>query len=105
MIKLPNSEDRYFNAEAFERMRKLRLLIFTYGQRFYDFNGKNHLIGDLKFLSTKLRVLKWHNYPLKCLPSNFDPKNLIDLDMEFSRIEHLWEGFKVRESHLETNSS
>ncbi|KAB2598632.1 TMV resistance protein N-like [Pyrus ussuriensis x Pyrus communis] len=58
---------------------------------------KQHMSGDLKFLSHELRCLLWHGCPLKSLPSNFHPKNLIDLEMPYSQIEQLWEGNK----HLE----
>ena len=64
-------------------------------QLYQQDNCKQHMNGDLKFLSHKLRVLAWHGCPLKSLPSNFDPKNLLDLDMRFSHIEQLWEGTKV----------
>ncbi|KAL6128934.1 hypothetical protein ACLB2K_072287 [Fragaria x ananassa] len=94
MIRLPDKENRTFKATAFEGMRKLRILMFVYGKWYYGANGKHDLIGDFNFLSSKLKVLMWHKYPLQSLPSSFDPKNLVHLDMQFGHIEHLWEGSK-----------
>ncbi|XP_068328923.1 disease resistance protein RPV1-like isoform X1 [Pyrus communis] len=50
----------------------------------------HHLIGTLKLLN--LRYLSWFGFPLKSLPSNFQFKNLVELDMQFSLIDRLWEG-------------
>lgn len=93
MDDLPKSEDIYLNAEAFVRMTKLRLLIFDCRNRSYP---KYHVNGDLHRLSHELRVLIWRRCPLKSLPSNFYPKNLIHLEMRHSHLEQLWEGIKVQ---------
>lgn len=95
-MELQSKEERHFNAEALEHMRNLRLLFFNYGPFYWGNKGENHVKGDLRFLSHKLSVLVWHRYPLKCLPSTFDPKIFFQLDMPGSRIEHLWERDKVR---------
>ncbi|TXG65981.1 hypothetical protein EZV62_007256 [Acer yangbiense] len=42
-------------------------------------------------LSNKLRSLIWHGYPLQALPSNFNPNNLLELDLRGSNLERLWE--------------
>ncbi|XP_061998346.1 disease resistance protein RUN1-like isoform X1 [Rosa rugosa] len=90
-LNLSNSTEAYFNAEAFVTMKKLRLLqIYDNG----SINCKQHVIGDLEFISHELRCLIWHRYPLKSLPSEFHPQNLFDLDMHFSSLEQLWEGTK-----------
>lgn len=56
---------------------------------------KLHLPQGLQYLSDELRYLHWHGYPLKMLPSNFTPENLIELNLLYSRIERLWKGKKV----------
>ncbi|KAL6318244.1 hypothetical protein AAG906_035753 [Vitis piasezkii] len=56
---------------------------------------KLHLYGDFKFLSNNLRSLYWDGYPLKSLPSNFHPENLVELNMCFSQLKQLWEGKKA----------
>ncbi|CAK9313996.1 unnamed protein product [Citrullus colocynthis] len=50
-----------------------------------DEEGESHL--NAKFLN-------WHGYPLKCLPSNFNPTNLLELELPSSTIHHLWTGSK-----------
>ncbi|PRQ59651.1 putative winged helix-turn-helix DNA-binding domain, leucine-rich repeat domain, L [Rosa chinensis] len=108
MLDLSKSKDVDIDAEAFVRMTNLRLLLIGYNH-YIDFNAKDfplellhqprdeckqHVSGVVKFLSRDLRYLMWHGCPLKSLPSNFGPKNLVDLDMRFSHIEQLWEGIK-----------
>ncbi|XP_050141037.1 disease resistance protein RPP4-like, partial [Malus sylvestris] len=41
-------------------------------------------------LPNSLRYLHWDRYPLKSLPSNFSPENLVELHMPYSRVKHLW---------------
>ncbi|KAM1574659.1 hypothetical protein ACFX1Z_043963 [Malus domestica] len=86
ILDLSNSDEVCLNAEAFDSMTQLRLLRISHSY------GKQHLIGHLKFLSHELRCLTWPGFPLKSLPSNFQFKNLVDLNMQNSRIERLWEG-------------
>ncbi|XP_068312911.1 disease resistance protein RPV1-like [Pyrus communis] len=86
ILDLSNSDEVCLNAEAFDSMTQLRLLRISHSY------GKQHLIGHLKFLSHELRCLSWPGSPLRSLPSNFQFKNLVDLDMQYSCIEQLWEG-------------
>ncbi|KAJ9675713.1 hypothetical protein PVL29_024576 [Vitis rotundifolia] len=53
------------------------------------------LSGDFKYLSNNLRCLYWHGYPLKSVPLNFHPEQLVELNMSYSRVEQLWKGFKM----------
>ncbi|WJX82166.1 hypothetical protein P8452_64957 [Trifolium repens] len=48
--------------------------------------------GSYGFLSNSLRYLLWNGCPLTYLPSNFQPYNLVELNMPDSRIGKLWEG-------------
>ena len=43
----------------------------------------------------ELRCLHWLKFPLKELPPDFDPKNLVDLKLPYSKIEKVWESDKV----------
>ncbi|XP_075648612.1 TMV resistance protein N-like [Castanea sativa] len=70
--------------EAFSKMCNLRLLIID---NVRILNGVNHLSNDLRFL-------EWHGYSANCLPSNFQPKELVVLKMWFSKIEYLWKDVK-----------
>ncbi|TQD93881.1 hypothetical protein C1H46_020495 [Malus baccata] len=101
-----NADEVSLNVEAFDSMNQLRLLRISNcfcknlpGNLRFLFHGmrnhcscKHQLIGHLKFLSRELRCLSWPGSPLKSLPSNFQFENLVDLDMQYSCIERLWEG-------------
>ncbi|XP_028959287.2 disease resistance protein RPV1-like [Malus domestica] len=100
------------NTEAFVSMTKLRLLMIgddadIYTKHFYKYHLAvrdsfghqtpsdcfiEHWIADLKFQSSQLRCLIWRDCPLKSWPSNFQFKNLVNLDMSYSCIEQLWKG-------------
>ncbi|XP_048421106.1 disease resistance protein RPV1 isoform X2 [Pyrus x bretschneideri] len=82
------------NAEAFVSMTQLRLL--KIGHRGYPFKHdycKHHLTVTFKLLN--LRYLSWFYFPLKSLPSNLQFKNLLELDMQYSLINRLWEGTQM----------
>ncbi|CAK7331754.1 unnamed protein product [Dovyalis caffra] len=88
---------------AFKGMHNLRLLKFYNPKRipakhvFYNSivfgEIKIHLPKELEFLPHKLRILYWDHYPLKSLPMNFCPLNLVELQMPHSHLEQLWDEF------------
>ncbi|XP_028119134.1 TMV resistance protein N-like [Camellia sinensis] len=67
--------------KAFAKMSNLRILKMCC----------IHLTEDLKYLSNKLRYLDWCGYPMKCMPSTFQPGRLVELHLTYSSIEQLWE--------------
>ncbi|TXG66629.1 hypothetical protein EZV62_007904 [Acer yangbiense] len=77
----------HLNGKSFSNMGNLRLLKISNVQ----------LSNSLDYLSNELRFLKWHEYPLYTLPSTFEPKKLVKLDMSYSNIKYLWKGKKVFE--------
>lgn len=74
------------SAKVFSKMTNLRLLIINSVQ----------LPEGLEYLSNELRMLEWHGYPSKSLPSNSQLDKLIELNMHNSDMEQMWEGVKVR---------
>ncbi|MBA0742630.1 hypothetical protein Gogos_015669, partial [Gossypium gossypioides] len=68
------------SADAFLKMKRLRLLKVLCCSNCCDFT----------YLSNELRLLDWTRYPLKSLPSSFQPKNLVALLLSYSNIEQLW---------------
>ncbi|XP_040960949.1 disease resistance protein RUN1 [Gossypium hirsutum] len=70
------------SADTFLKMKKLRLL-----KVFCLLN-----CDDLKYLSNELRLLDWKGYPLRYLPSSFQPDNLVALLLRCSHIQQLWKG-------------
>ncbi|TXG64891.1 hypothetical protein EZV62_011885 [Acer yangbiense] len=81
------------NGKSFSGMSNLRLLIIN-----VDF----HLSEDLEFLSNELRLLQWHGYHLKSLPSSFQPQKLVQLNLRYSHIEYLWKDIKPSMEYLKT---
>ncbi|XP_028077589.1 TMV resistance protein N-like, partial [Camellia sinensis] len=68
--------------EAFAKMSNLRILKICC----------MHLSEELKYLPNKLRYLDWLGYPMKYMPSTFQPEHLVELHLTYSSIEQLWEG-------------
>ncbi|KAL5778622.1 hypothetical protein ACOSQ2_009359 [Xanthoceras sorbifolium] len=71
-------------SKAFSTLTNLRLLKIS----------NVYISDDLEYLSNELRYLKWHGYPLKSLPSSFQPKHLFKLSMCNSNVVYIWEGIK-----------
>uniref|UniRef100_A0A2N9E9H1 Uncharacterized protein n=1 Tax=Fagus sylvatica TaxID=28930 RepID=A0A2N9E9H1_FAGSY len=66
---LPKNED--LDAKAFSKMKNLRILEIRSG-RFPQ---------GLTYLPNELRLLEWHECPLKSMPTGFQPNNLVQLRM------------------------
>ncbi|KAH9727025.1 Disease resistance-like protein DSC1 [Citrus sinensis] len=67
-------------------------------------DSKVQFPDGLDYLPEKLKYLHLHKYPLRTLPENFKPKNLIELNLPFSKIVQIWEGkkkaFKLKSINL-----
>ncbi|PPD93036.1 hypothetical protein GOBAR_DD10068 [Gossypium barbadense] len=94
MSRIPKLE---LKAEAFVKMRKLKFLKFYLPSTFGRVQMKSKILlpQGLLSLPNELRYLYWEGYPLKTLPTNFDPRNLVELDMRDSNVEQLWEGKQI----------
>lgn len=72
------------SAKAFLKMTNLRLLKILNLQ----------LPAGLESLSDELRLLQWHGYPLKSLPSSMEMDKTLECNMCYRRIEQFWKGIK-----------
>ncbi|XP_031741455.1 LOW QUALITY PROTEIN: uncharacterized protein LOC101204365 [Cucumis sativus] len=88
MMDLDEEGESHLNAKAFFSMTNLRILKLN----------NVHLSEEIEYLSDQLRFLNWHGYPLKTLPSNFNPTNLLELELPNSSIHHLWTASKSMET-------
>uniref|UniRef100_A0A0A0KXU7 TIR domain-containing protein n=1 Tax=Cucumis sativus TaxID=3659 RepID=A0A0A0KXU7_CUCSA len=88
MMDLDEEGESHLNAKAFSEMTNLRVLKLN----------NVHLSKEIEYLSDQLRFLNWHGYPLKTLPSNFNPTNLLELELPNSSIHHLWTASKSMET-------
>ncbi|XP_048325425.2 disease resistance protein RPV1-like isoform X2 [Ziziphus jujuba] len=81
-IVLDNPElEGHWNRKAFTSLCNLKLL---------SIRSNIHLPEGLEYLPQTLRLLKWRRYPLKSLPPDFCPSQLVELKMCHSQIEQLW---------------
>ncbi|KAK2639892.1 hypothetical protein Ddye_027687 [Dipteronia dyeriana] len=89
-LDVGNLEDIHLSSQVFDKMHNLRIILFntTY------LSNKVYLPNGLNCLPDELMILHWPGYPLKALPSNFNPEKLVKLDLSRSNIEQLWEGTK-----------
>ncbi|XP_019087555.1 PREDICTED: disease resistance protein LAZ5-like [Camelina sativa] len=55
---------------------------------------KVNLPERLNFPFPEIRYFHWLKFPLDDLPSDFNPKNLIDLRLPYSKIKHVWKEAK-----------
>ncbi|GJZ70670.1 NB-ARC domains-containing protein [Tanacetum coccineum] len=84
-----NGQNIPIDGQALTRMKNLRILKICCPKvegRWQPFAFS----GRLDSLSNKLRLLYWHGLPLKFLPSNFYPENIVTIDLSYSHIKHLW---------------
>ncbi|CAL9241815.1 unnamed protein product, partial [Arabidopsis halleri] len=57
-------------------------------------NHKINIPDELELPLKEVRCLHWLKFPLKEVPNDFNPINLVDLKLPYSKIERLWDGVK-----------
>ncbi|XP_042960741.1 disease resistance protein RPV1-like isoform X3 [Carya illinoinensis] len=82
LIDLPKEDIICLSSEAFMKMKNLR----------YFINRNARFSGSPNYLSNKLRVLHWVEYPSQSLPYNFHGRKLVD----FRISDSLFKEFGVR---------
>ena len=88
-----DDEDRCLDPLIFKKMPNLRLLkVFQP----YGCTKTLNFSQGLESLPDELRYLRWDYYPLKSLPSDFKMRNLVELHLYKSQLEHLCLGVQVR---------
>ncbi|KAL5843293.1 hypothetical protein ACOSQ4_009251 [Xanthoceras sorbifolium] len=102
-LDMSELQNTYLNSGAFKKMYNLRFLKFYDSPKHYFeglvYNSRVHFKKGLfkkglSYFSDELRSLNWLGYPLKELPSNFIPKNLVELRIPCSNLERLWKDTK-----------
>lgn len=87
MVNLVEPDDEIcLSAKSFSKMKNLQLLFICNAR----FSGDH-----VAYLSNELRLLDWPECPLQALPSTFNPRKLVELNMPRSRLLQLGEGLKV----------
>ncbi|PRQ23486.1 putative TIR domain, winged helix-turn-helix DNA-binding domain-containing protein [Rosa chinensis] len=95
MIKMPTTDEIRLSPKCFKKMRNLKIFINVNGQ----------FCGKVDYYPNQLRLLYWRNYPVQSLPSDFNMKDLVQLNMPCSRISRFGEGFKSMENLKSLNLS
>ena len=87
-MDLSKIEEINLDPRAFTNMSNVRLLKFYISGHFdvSKMSSKVHLQQGLEYLHEELRYLYWHGYPLKTLPSDFVPQNLIELNFPLRKL-------------------
>ncbi|XP_050104641.1 probable WRKY transcription factor 19 [Malus sylvestris] len=86
MVNLVEPDDEIcLSAKSFSEMKNLQLLFIRNAR----FSGDH-----VAYLSNELRLLDWPECPLQALPSTFNPRKLVELNMPRSRLLQLGEGLK-----------
>ncbi|XP_059657773.1 disease resistance protein L6-like isoform X2 [Cornus florida] len=100
-FKEPQERSRvWFHEEAYEILESHSACCFTNEEfgglsnlRFLQMDYANQLDGDFKGLLSKLRWLHWNGCPEIFKPTNFHLKNLVILDLSWSKVTEAWEGW------------
>ncbi|XP_028758914.1 TMV resistance protein N-like [Neltuma alba] len=79
-LNLSQTDKDCFSAKAFEEMKSLRLLHLS----------NVDIDGDYGHISRDLRWLRWHGFPLECIPANFYQKNLVAIELKHSSLRQVW---------------
>ncbi|XP_057990225.1 disease resistance protein RPV1-like isoform X2 [Hevea brasiliensis] len=85
MLDARELKDVFVSTESFSKMRSLRLL---------QINAV-HLTGPYENIFYELRWLRWHECPLKCIPTSLQLGNLVVLEMQGSNIREFSKEIKV----------
>ncbi|CAH8354216.1 unnamed protein product [Eruca vesicaria subsp. sativa] len=75
-----------------KKMRHLRYLKFYSSHCPQECEPKEniHIPDGLELPLEEVRCLHWLNFPEDELPQGFNPKNLVDLKLPYSKIKHIW---------------
>ncbi|XP_028795619.1 TMV resistance protein N-like [Neltuma alba] len=90
ILNVSRIKDIYLDADTFKKMTNLRFLKFYSLCNAGSFNV--HLQKGLESISDKLRYFQWDGYPLGSLPSTFCTESLVELKMQYSHVQTLWDG-------------
>ncbi|XP_028763070.1 TMV resistance protein N-like [Neltuma alba] len=86
-LSMPRNNSVSLSTGAFKKMERLRLLNFDHVQ----------LNGEYGYLSKELRWLCWRRFLLESLPTNFNLKRIVAIDLKWSKLTKVWEKSQVLE--------
>ncbi|XP_070001794.1 TMV resistance protein N-like [Nicotiana sylvestris] len=78
-----------FTREGMKNMKRLRILYIRDGSQNIWADSICHN-GSMEYLPNNLRWFVWFCYPWESLPSTFEPKKLVHLELQSSSLRYLW---------------
>ncbi|XP_033128241.1 disease resistance protein RPS6 [Brassica rapa] len=91
LLDMDETDELHIHKNAFKGMRDL-FFLKIYNAKKWDKKIRWCLQKGFDYLPPKLRLLRLDGYPMKYMPSNFRPENLVELQMSESKLQKLWEG-------------
>jgi len=85
ILRLQRTTRIRFGTNAFQEMKKLRLL---------RLDGV-HLMGDYGLISKQLRWVDWQRSTFNFIPNDFNQGNLVVFELKYSNVKHVWQETKV----------
>ncbi|KAG2301819.1 hypothetical protein Bca52824_030470 [Brassica carinata] len=98
VLDMSKIEEVPLNSQTFVDMSSLRYLKVynSFIPRHFEAECKLNLPDEIEFPKDNIvRYFDWMNFLGKELPSDFEPKNLIDLRLPYSKITRLWNCAKI----------
>ncbi|KAH0775530.1 hypothetical protein KY290_006941 [Solanum tuberosum] len=105
------SEKPFFSKDqAMKNMQRLRILCISKENEDDSSDSNSHdgstdgstddstdvsTDDSIEYLSNNLCWFVWHEYPWKLLPTNFNPRRLIHVDLRWSSLHYLWKETKL----------
>ncbi|KAL0659413.1 hypothetical protein Bca4012_079998 [Brassica carinata] len=91
-LNMSNVETIKLSPAAFNRMSSLKFLKFhnSHCSRWCDNDHKFQFCEGLEHFPDELVYLHWQGYPYDHLPSDFNPEELVYLNLRHSYIKELW---------------
>ncbi|KAG2238465.1 hypothetical protein Bca52824_092307 [Brassica carinata] len=89
-------KDVTLGTDHLKNMRNLRYLKFYSSHCPQECEPKEnmHIPEELELPLEEVRCLHWLNFPKDELPQDFNPKNLVDLKLPYSKIKQIWKDEK-----------
>ncbi|CAN6847703.1 unnamed protein product, partial [Brassica oleracea] len=93
-LDMDEIDELHIHESAFKGLCNLSFLIFYTNHKK---EARWHIPKEFDYFPYRLRLLRWDNCPLRCMPSKFCPSNLVKLQMLGSKLQKLWEGVQPLE--------
>ncbi|CAH2078532.1 unnamed protein product [Thlaspi arvense] len=95
-LNMSNVERIKLSPDVFMRMSNLKFLKFhnSHCSQWCDSDRKFQFCQGLDYFPDELVYLHWQGYPYEYLPSEFNPEELVHLNLRYSHIRQLWEDEK-----------